>query len=206
MSIIPRERIEPRIYLMRGYKVILDRDLAELYGVQTKVLNQAVKRNILRLPSEFMFQLNEEEFKIWITQAVISRSDQKGLRKSPFAFTEHGVAMLSSVLHSKRAIHVNIQIIQAFIRMRDMLLSHDELRLRLDALEQRYDEQFHIVFDAMRRVLTEDESEKPLIGFRTNHDEAISTPPTTTENDTATPGSRTQGARSESRDTPLPER
>lgn len=96
---------------------------------------------------------------------MISKSDQKGVRYRPFAFTEHGIAMLSSVLRSDRAIAINIQIIQAFIRMRDLLLTHEELRLRLDALEQRYDKQFRIVFDAMRRILTEDEADKPMIGF-----------------------------------------
>ena len=204
MQIIPFERIESRIYLLRGQKVMLDRDLAMLYEVKTQALNQAVKRNLKRFPEAFMFQLTLNEAELLISQFVISKEGKGGVRKLPFAFTEHGVAMLSSVLRSDRAILMNIQIIQAFIRMRDMLLSHDELRLRLDALEQRYDEQFHIVFDAMRRVLTEDESEKPMIGFRTSDDEAVSTPPTTAENDTARLDSHTRGAPSESRDSPQP--
>ena len=184
---------------------MLDRDLAMLYDVKTQALNQAVKRNLKRFPEAFMFQLTLNEAELLISQFVISKEGKGGVRKLPYAFTEHGVAMLSSVLRSDRAILMNIQIIQAFIRMRDMLLSHDELRLRLDVLEQRYDEQFHIVFDAMRRVLAQDETEKPLIGFRMkDDDEADSVPPRTAENDTATPGSHTAGALLESRDSPQP--
>src|SRR3989344_7141575 len=118
---IPDEKIIRRIFLMRGKKVMIDRDLAELYKVETRVLNQAVRRNIKRFPSDFMFQLNQEELAIWKSQIVISTADKKGLRKSPLVFTEQGVAMLSSVLNSDRAIQVNIQIIRTFTQLRELL-------------------------------------------------------------------------------------
>ena len=143
-SNIPAERITKKIYLIRGQKIMLDRDLAELYGVQTKVLKQAVRRNISRFPNDFMFELTDEEFQNWRSQIVTSKSDRMGLRYKPMAFTEQGVAMLSSVLNSKRAIQVNIQIMRAFTRLRQMLSTHDELKKKIESMEKKYDENFKI--------------------------------------------------------------
>lgn len=165
-NIVPFERIERRIYLIRGQKVMLDRDLAELYGVKTHVLNQAVKRNIKRFPEDFMFKLSLHEARNLISQIVISSSGWGGRRHAPFAFTEQGIAMLSSVLKSERAIMVNIQIIRTFTKLREMISENDYLRRKLEAMEMQYDEQFKIVFDAIRRILTEDDEPKPEIGFR----------------------------------------
>ena len=130
-------------------------------------LNQAVRRNIARFPEDFMFQLTAEEFEIWISQIVISKSERKGLRKAPLAFTEQGVAMLSGVLRSKQAIAVHIQIIRTFTRLREILMTDDVLRRKIEIMEKHYDENFKIVFDALRRLL--DDKDKPLeeIGFKT---------------------------------------
>jgi len=164
-SLIPVERIEKAILLVRKQKVMLDADLAVLYGVETRVLVQAVKRNIERFPEDFMFQLNREEFAILRSQSVTS-SDWGGRRYPPYAFTEQGVAMLSSVLRSQRAIHVNIEIMRAFIRLRQMLASHAELARKLDALEKKYDAQFKEVFEAIRQLMTPPEPKRRAIGFR----------------------------------------
>jgi hypothetical protein len=164
-SLIPVERIEKAILLIRGQKVMLDVDLAELYGVETKVLVQAVKRNLERFPEDFMFQLSQEEFAILRSQIVTS-SDWGGRRYRPYAFTEQGVAMLSSVLHSRRAIKANIEIMRAFIRLRQMLASHVELARKLDALEKKYDAQFKQVFEAIRQLMTPLEPKRRPIGFR----------------------------------------
>jgi hypothetical protein len=163
-SLIPLERIERSILLIRGQKVMLSTDLAELYQVEPRVLVQAVKRNIARFPKDFMFQLTEEEFSNLKSQIVIS--SWGGLRRArPYAFTEQGVAMLSSVLRSKRAIQVNIEIMRAFVRLRRMLASNKELTRRLDALEKKYDAQFKVVFDAIRELMKPPESKKRPIGF-----------------------------------------
>jgi hypothetical protein len=151
--IIPAERVERAIYFFRGQKVMLSTDLAALYGVEVRVLVQAVKRNFERFPKDFMFQLTRTEFANLKSQFVIS--SWGGLRRAaPYAFTEQGVAMLSSVLHSGRAVQVNIEIMRAFVRLRRMLASHADLARRLDALEQRYDAQFKAVFDAIRELMT----------------------------------------------------
>jgi hypothetical protein len=170
-AFVAGERIERAILVVRGQKVLLDRDLADLYGVQTRVLNQAVRRNLPRFPSDFMFELTEEELKIWRSQIVISNPAAKmGLRRPPLAFTEQGVAMLSSVLNSDRAIAVNIEIIRTFVRLREMLSAHAELAHRLDALEQKYDSQFKIVFDAIRQLMTPPPlPKKGRIGFHADH-------------------------------------
>ncbi len=165
-SLIPLERIEKSIYLIRGEKVMLDRDLATLYGVATKVLKQAVKRNIDRFPDDFMFVLNPNEFQNWRSQFVTSKADRKGLRYAPMAFTEHGIMMLSSVLNSERAIQVNIQIMRAFVKLRQMLASNAELSRRLDELESKYDRQFKVVFDAIRQLMTPLIKARKQIGFR----------------------------------------
>ncbi len=165
-SLIPVERIEKSILLIRGHKVILDSDLAKLYGVETKVFNQAVKRNISRFPKDFMFQMNKEELEIWRSQIVTSNPAAKmGLRRRPYVFTEHGVAMLSSVLNSERAVQVNIQIMRAFIRMRQLLASQKGLMQKILAMEKKYDENFQIVFRAIRQLMEEEEKPKKRIGF-----------------------------------------
>lgn len=146
--------IESKILAVRGHKVMLDRDLAALYGVSTGALNQAVTRNLLNFPSDFMFQLTAEEVKNWISQIVISNSQKMGLRKRPRVFTESGVAMLSSVLKSRRAIEVNIQIMRTFTKLRELLSTHADLRRKLEEMEKKYDYQFKVVFDAIKRLIT----------------------------------------------------
>jgi len=165
-SLVPTERIEGAILLIRGQKAMLDADLAALYGVETKVLVQAVKRNRERFPEDFMFQLSQEEFAILRSQIVTS-SEWGGRRYPPYAFTEQGVAMLSSVLRSQRAIQVNIEIMRTFIRLRKMLAAHAELARKLDALEKKYDAQFKQVFDAIRQLMAPPEQKRRAIGFRT---------------------------------------
>ena len=163
-GIIPVERIERRIFWLRGEKVMLDADLAELYGVLTGNLNKAVKRNIDRFPSDFMFQLNKEEFDGLMFQSGISKR-RGGKRKLPYAFTEPGVAMLSSVLRSERAVAVNIQIIRTFIELRRMLATNEALRKKIESMEKKYDKQFKAVFDVLKQLLKEDEEPKKMIGF-----------------------------------------
>jgi len=160
---IPAERIEKSILLLRGEKVLLDKNLAALYGVTTGNLNKAVSRNLTRFPKDFMFQLTPEEFRDLIFQFGTSRWG--GTRQLPRAFTEQGVAMLSSVLNSKRAILVNIQIMRIFTRFRQMLAGHEELKKKIEEMEEKYDEQFKIVFDALRQLLVEEEQPKRKIGF-----------------------------------------
>jgi hypothetical protein len=153
-SLIPAERIERAILLLRGEKVMLDADLAALYGVETGHLNRAVLRNKERFPSDFMFQLNEEELENLKCQIGISSFNWGGRRRSrPFAFTEQGVAMLSSVLRSPRAVEVNIAIMRAFVRLRQLLASHADLARKLDELEKKYDKQFAMVFQAIRKLM-----------------------------------------------------
>ena len=142
---IPVERIEQSIYLIRRLKVMLDRDLAALYGVETRVLKQAVRRHADRFPDDFMFILIGKEFSNWRSQFVTSNSDKMGLRHAPMAFTEQGVAMLSTVLNSERAIDVNIAIMRTFVKLRQMLDSHARLAKKLAELEAKYDGQFRIV-------------------------------------------------------------
>jgi hypothetical protein len=163
-SLIPIERIEQSIYLIRKQKVMLDEDLARLYGVETKVLVQGVKRNIDRFPADFMFQLNKEEFNILRSQNVTS-SSWGGRRYPPYAFTEQGVAMLSSVLKSPRAIAVNVEIMRAFVRLRRLLAENSDLSGRLDVLEQKYDSQFKLVFDAIKLLMAPPASTKRPLGF-----------------------------------------
>jgi len=172
MSLVPVERIESKIFLIRGKKVMLDRDLAELYGVETKYLKRQVRRNLDRFPPDFMFKLSQQEFKNWRCQFVTSNSaDKMGLRYSPYAFTEPGVAMLSSVLNSKRAIQVNIQIIRTFIKLRQLLLTHVELKRKIEAIERKYDQQFRVVFEAIRKLLEPPpENKRRIIGFQTHKD------------------------------------
>ena len=164
--IIPAERIERTILFLRKQRVIGDRDLAKLYGVPTKVLKQAVRRNISRFPDDFMFVLTPSEFKEWRSQFVTSKSDRMGLRQPPMVFSEQGVAMLSSVLNSQRAIQVNIAIMRAFVRLREILLSNAELAGKLESLERKYDKQFRVVFDAIRELMAPPASPRRPIGFQ----------------------------------------
>ncbi len=163
-SLVPQERVLGAIILIRGEKVIVDASLAELYGVETRVLVQAVKRNIDRFPADFMFQLTKEEFDDLKSQNVIS-SGWGGRRSEPYAFTEQGVAMLSSVLKSPRAVRVNVEIMRAFVRLRRMAAENQDLMLRIDALEERYDKQFGKVFDAIRALINDKLQPKRRIGF-----------------------------------------
>jgi len=151
-SLIPFKRIEQSILLIRGQKVMLDTDLAALYGVETGHLVRAVKRNISRFPHDFMFQLSKDEFE-GLRCHFGTSSQWGGRRYPPYAFTEQGVAMLSSVLNSERAIKVNIEIMRAFVRLRRMLASHADLARRLEALEKKYDAQFKVVFEAIRELM-----------------------------------------------------
>ena len=167
INLISIERVEKAIYLIRGQKVMLDRDLAELYQVQTKALNQAVRRNSDRFPADFMFQLSEEEVsELNRSQFVTGSEKHRDPRFRPYAFSEQGVAMLSSVLRSKRAINVNIEIMRAFVKLRQMLASNAELSRRLDELESKYDKQFKIVFDAIRQLMATPGRNRKEIGFR----------------------------------------
>jgi len=166
---VPGDLIERRIYLLRDQKVMLDADLAELYGVETRALVQAVSRNLSRFPKDFMFQLNKAELENWRSQIVISNpSARMGLRRRPYAFTEHGILMLSSVLRSKRAVQVNIAIMRAFVRLREILSTHKDLARQLNEMEKKYDKQFRVVFEAIRDLM-EPEPVPPQrkIGFNT---------------------------------------
>ena len=160
------EHVEQNILLIRGHRVMLDTDLAKLYGVPTKVLNQAVKRNTTRFPADFMFQLTSEETTALRSQIVTSKS-RGGRQYRPYAFTEQGVAMLSSVLHSERAIQVNIAIMRAFVQLREMIGSNKGLARRLNELEKKYDSQFRVVFEAIRELMADPEPKVKRIGFKT---------------------------------------
>ena len=169
---IPVERIEKAIFLIRGQKVLLDADLAELYGVKTKALKQAVRRNIERFPKDFMFELNDEEHSNLRSQFVTSSLAQwGGTRYKPMAFTEQGVAMLSSILRTRRAIQVNIAIMRVFVGLREMMATHKELAFKLVELEERlegHDEQIQNIFEAIRQLMTPPERERKKIGFQVN--------------------------------------
>ena len=164
-ALIPMEAIEKKILLIRGQKVMLDSDLADLYDVQTKALVQAVKRNIGRFPTDFMFQLTAEEAAILRSQIVTSSSGYGGRRYAPYVFTEQGIAMLSSVLKSKQAIEVNIQIMRAFVKLREMIGTHKALARKLLEMEKKYDGQFKVVFDALNHLMAEPEPKEKKIGF-----------------------------------------
>ena len=200
-TLIPAERIERRILFLRGQKVMLDFELAELYGVEARTLNQAVKRNSERFPDDFMFQLSAEETQLVMRSQIVTASPvnssqtvmssgashskstgvppsnwsqfvttskkHRGLAYRPYAFTEQGVAMLSSVLRSARAVEVNIAIMRTFVQLRRLMDSNRDLRLRIEAMETRYDEQFSQVFDAIKQLIAEDKTRKakPPIGF-----------------------------------------
>ena len=164
-DIVSVETIAGKIYLIRVTKVMLDRDLSELYGVETKQLKRAVRRNIDRFPSDFMFDLTKNELENWRRQIGTSNSDKMGLRYKPMAFTEQGVAMLSSVLNSKRAIQVNIQIIRTFTKLRKMVLDNKEFRKEFEELKQITDERFQIVFETLDQLINIENRPKKKIGF-----------------------------------------
>ncbi len=193
LIVITSERVFSKIFLIRGKKVMMDKDLAELYGVETKRLNEAVRRNLERFPEDFMFQLNKQEAQIWVSQIVIpslrlqnetsssrsqfatldtnlksqiATSSWGGTRKPSMVFTEQGVAMLSSVLNSSRAIQVNIQIMRTFTKVREMLATHKELREKIEALEKKYNQKFKVVFKVIGLLLKEEKKPKSQIGFR----------------------------------------
>ena len=168
-AIVPIELIESKIYLIRGHKVMLDSDLAELYGVETRALVQAVKRNIGRFPQDFMFQLNNQEVITLRSQIVISKSGKGGRRFIPYVFTEQGVAMLSSVLNSERSILVNIAIMRAFVKLREILSVNKELAHKLAQLErkiEKHDTEIKVIFDAIRQLMAAPEPKEKKIGFR----------------------------------------
>jgi phage regulator Rha-like protein len=167
-SIIPAESLINKILVIRNQKVILDRDLAFLYNVETRALKQAVRRNIRRFPEDFMFQLSKKEFKIWRSQTVMSKSDQVGLRHPPYAFTEQGVAMLSSVLKSERAVKVNILIMRAFVKLREIISTHKKVEEKLKELESKlneHSEQIIQIIQVINQLITPPEQPKRKIGF-----------------------------------------
>ena len=167
------EKVINKIYIIRKQKVMVDRDLAEMYGIETKVLKQAVKRNLERFPKDFMFEMSKKEFEDWRSQFVTSNSaDIMGLRYAPFCFTEQGVAMLSSILNSTIAIQVNIQIIRVFTRMKEMLLSNKDILLKLEKLEKDVKvnkEDIAMIFQALKQLLSSPQPKRRMIGF--NRDE-----------------------------------
>ena len=163
-AINPVARIENKILRLRSHNIMIDSDLAWLYGVETRVLVQAVKRNIDRFPDDFMFQLTGKEFANLRSQSVTSRQ-WGGRRYPPYAFTEQGVAMLSSVLKSKKAVQVNIEIMRAFVKLRQLLSTHETLARKLNQLENKYDKQFRVVFDAIRQLMKPPAKKTKKIGF-----------------------------------------
>ncbi len=168
LPILKEENIVNHIYFLRGHNVILDLDLASLYGVENRSLKQAVRRNINRFPDDFMFELTEQEIDFVVSQNVIPSKKYLG-GASPFAFTEQGVAMLSGVLNSKRAIQVNIAIMQAFVHLRKMILSHKDLVQKIHHLEAKYDKQFNLVFETLRQLIQHDSEPRKRIGYK-NYD------------------------------------
>jgi hypothetical protein len=171
ISLVPIERIERSIILVRGEKVMLDLDLASIYGVTTKRLNEQVKRNVTRFPSDFMFQLTETE-----KTEVVANCDRLARLKFsphlPYAFTEHGALMLANVLNSERAAQTSVQVVRAFMKLRQMLATNAELARKLAAMEKKYDAQFKVVFDAIRQLMSPPEKPKREIGFHVKHDDA----------------------------------
>lgn len=172
---LTNDAVISKIYLIRGQRVMIDKDLAELYAVDTRVLNQAVRRNKERFPKDFMFQMTAKEFENWKSQIVTSNSVKMGLRKRPLVFTEQGVAMLSSVLNSKTAILVNIQIIRVFTRMREMLLNNKDVLLQIKKIEKKldgHDDQIMIIFEHLKQLLKPPALPRQKIGFR-RKDESV---------------------------------
>jgi phage regulator Rha-like protein len=171
VSLVPMERIERAIILVRGEKVMLDSELAEIYGVETKRLNEQVRRNLKRFPTDFMFQLTAEEWDSLRSQiATLKRGEHRKYR--PNAFTEHGALMLANVLNSERAAQTSVMVVRAFVRLRQLLSSNAELARKLEALEKKYDAQFKVVFDAIRQLMSPPARPKREIGFHVKYDDA----------------------------------
>lgn len=170
---LPDEVVMTKIFIVRGQKVMIDRDLAELYGVETKRLKEAVRRNIARFPEDFMFEMTKDEFSNWRTQFATSSSDKKGLRYAPFCFTEQGVTMLSCVLNSDRAINLNIQIVRIFTKIRETLTDNLSVRLEIEEIKKKLDSQdknIELVFTYLDELVEKQENPKPRkqIGFKPN--------------------------------------
>lgn len=163
------ERIEETILHMRGEKVILDSDLAKLYGVSTARLNQQVNRNLERFPADFMFRLSIDEFKGLMLQNATSKKGRGGRRKLPYVFSEHGAIMAANVLNSERAVQASVQVVRVFVKLRQMLISNADLAKKLMELERKYDRQFTIVFDAIRELMSPAPAKVKPIGFRPTH-------------------------------------
>jgi len=163
-AVLKSENIARLVFFIRGEKVILDRDLASLYGVTTKALNQAVKRNAARFPADFMFQLTKSDYEALRSQSVTLKRGQH-LKYLPYVFTEQGVAMLSSVLRSARAVEVNIAIMRTFVQLRRLMESNRDLARKIDSLEKKYDEQFAVVFAAIKELITPAQPPRKQIGF-----------------------------------------
>ncbi|MCK5565296.1 MAG: ORF6N domain-containing protein [Planctomycetes bacterium] len=173
-SIIPVERIKDVIFVIRGHKVMVDSELARLYGVETRILIQSAKRNIERFPTDFMFQLSEAEAESLRSQIVISKVGRGGRRYAPYVFTEQGIAMLSSVLRSKRAVEVNIAIMRTFVKLREILATNASLRRKIESMECKYNEQFQAVFSVLAEMTMETEKPKRKIGYHTQVKKATS--------------------------------
>ena len=174
LTSIPEETIINKIYLIRGQKVMIDRDLADLYGVETKRLKEAVRRNVERFPDDFMFELTDDEFQNWRTQFATSKSDIMGLRHAPFCFTEQGVTMLSCVLNSQRAIDTNIRIIRVFTKMREMMLTHKDILLKLEKFEKQLitnTEDIQLIFKALKQLLNPPQEPRRQIDYKRNTEE-----------------------------------
>jgi phage regulator Rha-like protein len=170
-ALVPVEKIEQAVLRIRGYNVMLDQDLATIYGVTTKRLNQQVKRNRRRFPEDFVFQLTAAEVQFLRLQIATSNRGRGGRRTPPYAFTEHGAVMLASVLNTPIAVQASIQVVRAFIRLRQILATHKELARRLDDMEKKYDEKFRVVFEAIRQLMAPPAPKRPQIGFRTRRTE-----------------------------------
>jgi len=172
---IPEQVIISKIYELRDLKVMIDRDLAELFGVETRILKQAVRRNIERFPEDFMFEMTKEELDTWRSQFVTSKGDKKGLRYAPFCFTEQGVTMLSWVLNSPRAIAVNIRIVRTFTKMREMLLTHKDLLIEMEEIRKKVsgqDEKIELIFNYLRQFIKEQEKPRNSIGYKSSSDKS----------------------------------
>jgi phage regulator Rha-like protein len=170
---VPDEAIVSKIYEIRRNKVMIDRDLSELFGVETRVLKQAVRRNIRRFPIDFMFEMTNEELETWRSQFVTSNEDKKGLRYAPFCFTEQGVTMLSCVLNSDRAIEVNIRIIRVFVQLKEMLLTHKDLLLKMQEIESKVsgqDEKIKQIFNYLRKFIDKEQKPRKMIGYKKDED------------------------------------
>ncbi len=170
--LIPIKKIEDQIFVIREHRVMLDADLAKVYGVTTKRLNEQVKRNSERFPSDFMFQLTQKE-----KEEVVANCDHlfniRFASTLPYAFTEHGAIMLANILRSPRAVQASIQVVRAFVRLRELLMTHKELNEKLEVLERKYDSQFKVVFDAIRRLMDPPNRKSKLIGFQNQIDKAL---------------------------------